>query len=74
MNEENERSRILEDIADIVTDFLFCDDENEKDYCEQILYRKLEVLGYVEKDRQEGSGFLWAATDKSTRLKEFLEK
>lgn len=73
MNEEN-RSMILEDIADIVTDFLFCDDENEKDYCEQILYRKLEVLGYVEKDRQEWNGFLWVATDKSTHLKEFLEK
>lgn len=74
MNEENEKSRILEDIADIVTDFLFCDDENEKDYCEQILYRKLERLGYVEKDREEGHGFLWSATDKSTHLKEFLEK
>lgn len=59
--------KLLREIADCVTDLLFCGDENEKRFCEEILCRKLVKLGYVD----EVGDNEYLATGKSEFLKEF---
>lgn len=61
------RMEVLEDIADITTDLLFCNDENEQQFCEELLCRKLCLLGYVDLDDKD----CCVATSESKFLKEF---
>ncbi len=65
-----ERMEILEQIADITTDLLFCNDENEQQFCEELLCRKLSLFGYVDINDMN----CYVATSKSKFLKEFREK
>ena len=69
---EEKRIQLLEQIADITTDLLFCDDEGEKDLCEEILCVKLAKLGYVRKETTATTNY-WYGTDKSGYYKSFLE-
>lgn len=66
---KKERIEILEQIADFTADLLFCDDENEQDFCGEVLCRKLKELGYVGQENEK-----YYATDKSTAYKDFLEE
>ena len=65
--------KLLQEIADLVTDLMFCGDDNErslceKNFCEEQLCRRLVKLGYVEI-----KGENYYATEKSTYLKQFWE-
>ena len=71
MMTEKEKMETLQQIADLVTDLIFCDDENEEQFCEEVICRKLEKLGYVRAEDQEGLG-CWVATDKSQYYGNYL--
>lgn len=70
----SKRMEILEEIADLTTDLLFCEDDCEKAFCAELLCRKLELLGYVKLWESENKSFwVWGATSKSKSYTEFLE-
>ncbi len=69
---EEKRIQLLEQIADITTDLLFCDDERETILCEEILCVKLARLGYVRKATTATTNY-WYGTNKSSYYKGFLE-
>ena len=70
---KKDRLEILEQIADITTDLIFCNDDNEKAFCEEVLCRKLEKLGYVRSEETATANY-WYGTSKSLYYKNFLEE
>ena len=69
---EEKRIQLLEQIADITTDLLLCNDNSEKDFCTEVLYVKLSQLGYVGKGITANINY-WYGTEKSGYFKSFLE-
>lgn len=69
---DKEKMETLEQIADIVTDLLFCGDNNEKNFCEEVICRKLEKLGYINRIETDTTRY-WMPTTKSKYLKEFTK-